>query len=173
MSSLPKSLEITVTKEQPDVLDVPDKESEPSKSTTTIGAKSEKPDEKENMLLPTRAPPYQTGAKKEPGTENDASEDAIASGNVTPSWEGVWRVRIFGVHVSSLEPNIESRDMSGEHLLFRRVLKLATPPQTSKTDFEMIIRKTAVISRIRGLVELVSGNKAGMLPIVLHMDTER
>ena len=104
MSSLPNSLEITVTKEQPDV---PDKEPEPSKSTTTIGAKSEKSDEKENMLLPTRAPPYQTGAKKEPGTENDASEDAIASGNVTPSWEGVWRVRIFGVHISSFRPNLE------------------------------------------------------------------
>ena len=48
-------------------------------------------------------------------------------------------VRIFGVHIPSLEPNIESRDMSREHLLFRRVLKLATPPQTSKTDSEMII----------------------------------
>ena len=49
-------------------------------------------------------------------------------------------VRIFGVHGSSFEPNIESRDMSREHLLFRRVLKLATPPQTSNTDSEMIIR---------------------------------
>ena len=29
--------------------------------------------------------------------------------------------------------------MSREHLLFRRVLKLATPPQISKTDSEMII----------------------------------
>ena len=48
-------------------------------------------------------------------------------------------VRIFGIHVSSFKPNIESRDMSREHLLFRRVLKLATLPQTSKTDSETII----------------------------------
>ena len=51
----------------------------------------------------------------------------------------VAQVRIFGVHVSSFESNIESRDMSREHLLFRRVSNLATPPQTSKTDSEMII----------------------------------
>ena len=42
-------------------------------------------------------------------------------------------VRIFGVHVSSFERNNESRDMSWEHLLFIRVLKLATPP-SKKTD---------------------------------------
>ena len=54
--------------------------------------------------------------------------------------EGGVEVRIFGVDISSFEPNIESSDMSREHLLFRRVLKLATPPQTSKTDSEMIIR---------------------------------
>ena len=52
-------------------------------------------------------------------------------------------VRIFEIHVSSFEPHVESRDMSRERLLFRRVLKLATPPQTSKTDSEIIIRSTA------------------------------
>ena len=48
-------------------------------------------------------------------------------------------VRVFGAHCFSFEPTVESRDMSREHLLFRRILKLATPPQTSKTDSEMII----------------------------------
>ena len=88
MSSLPKSLEITITKEQPDMSN---KTSEPSKSTYTAGNNPEKPDRNSNMLLAPRTPPYQTGAKKEPGTENEACEDAIASGDATPSWEGVWR----------------------------------------------------------------------------------
>ena len=49
---------------------------------------------------------------------------------------------VFSEFMFSLEPNVESRDMSREHLhsLVRPVLKLATPPQTSKTDSEMIIR---------------------------------
>ena len=38
------------------------------------------------------------------------------------------------------QPNFESRDMSCEHWLFRRLLKLATPSQTSKTDSEVIIQ---------------------------------
>ena len=88
MSALPKSLKITVTKEEPDVSN---ETFEPSKSTTTAGKKPVESDRKQNMLLPTRAPPYQTGAKKEPGTEDEPCEDAIESGEVTPSWEGVWR----------------------------------------------------------------------------------
>lgn len=88
MSSLPKKLEITVTKEQPDVSSPT---SEPTKPTTTTGKKPGKPDQNKNMLLPPRTPPYKTGAKKEPGTEDEACEDAIASGDATPSWEGVWR----------------------------------------------------------------------------------
>ena len=88
MSSLPKGLEITVTKEKPDK---PDGTSESSKSTATVGNKSENSNQKSDMLRPPRTPPYRTGAKKEPGTEDEACEDAIASGDVTPSWEGVWR----------------------------------------------------------------------------------
>ena len=85
MSTLPKSLEITITKEQPDVSR---KSSEPSKSTTN---EPEKPEQNKNLLLPARTPPYRTGPKKEPGTEDEACEDTIASGDATPSWEGVWR----------------------------------------------------------------------------------
>ena len=88
MPSLPKSLEVTVTKDQPETSN---KASEPSKSTTTTHKKSEKLDQNKNMLHPPRTPPYRTGAKKEPGTEDEACEDAIASGDTTPSWEGVWR----------------------------------------------------------------------------------
>ncbi|CAF9938769.1 MAG: hypothetical protein ALECFALPRED_007843 [Alectoria fallacina] len=88
MSSLPKKREITITKEHPDVSK---QTSEPSKSKTTTSKKLEKPDQNKNMLLPPRTPPYKTGAKKEPGTEDEACEDAIASGDATPSWEGVWR----------------------------------------------------------------------------------
>lgn len=86
MSTLPKSLEITITKEQPDV---PRKSSEPPKSATT--KEPEKLDQNKNLLRPARTPPYHTGPKKEPGTEDEACEDAIASGDATPSWEGVWR----------------------------------------------------------------------------------
>lgn len=85
MSSLPKSLEITITKEQPDVSR---QSSSPPKSTTN---EPEKLDQNKNLLHPARTPPYHTGPKKEPGTEDEACEDAIASGNATPSWEGVWR----------------------------------------------------------------------------------
>lgn len=88
MSSLPKNLEITITTERPDVSN---KTSEPSESTTKTSNKPEKQDHNKNMLLPPHTPPYQTGAKKEPGTEDEACEDAIASGDATPSWEGVWR----------------------------------------------------------------------------------
>ena len=60
-------------------------------------------------------------------------------------------VRIFGVHISSFEPNVESRDMSREHLhlLVRPVLKLATPPQTSKANSEMIIRYSTTRSLLQ------------------------
>lgn len=88
MPSLPESLEITITKEQPDPSN---KTSEPLKSTITNGNKPEKPDQNKDLLLPPRTPPYQTGPKKEPGTEDERCEDAIASGDATPSWEGVWR----------------------------------------------------------------------------------
>lgn len=85
MPSLPKSLGITITKEQPDVSR---KSPEPPKSATN---KLEKPDQRKNTLLHPRTPPYHTGPKKEPGTEDEACEEAIASGDATPSWEGVWR----------------------------------------------------------------------------------
>lgn len=88
MSSLPKALEITVTKEQPDMSK---KTPESPKSTTSVGNKPEKLGQSKDMLLPPRTPPYRTGAKKEPGTEDEACEDAIASGDATPTWEGVWR----------------------------------------------------------------------------------
>lgn len=98
MSSLPQSLEITITKQQPDTSNQTSEQ--PSKTNTTnttttastTGSKPEKSDQNNNMLLlPPRTPPYQTGAKKEPGTEDEACEEAIASGDATPSWEGVWR----------------------------------------------------------------------------------
>lgn len=41
-------------------------------------------------------------------------------------------VRIFGVHVFSFEPNIESRDMSWESSRSRPVLKLALPPSVEQ-----------------------------------------
>ena len=88
MSTLPKSLEITITKDQSHASN---KTSEPSKAIITTGNKSNIPDQNNSMLLPPRTPPYRTGAKKEPGTEDEACEDAIASGDATPSWEGVWR----------------------------------------------------------------------------------
>lgn len=40
-------------------------------------------------------------------------------------------VRIFGVHISSFEPSVDSRDMSWGCSLSRHVLKLITLPQTS------------------------------------------
>lgn len=46
----------------------------------------------------------------------------------------------FGDHVPTLEPNIASRDMSWKLSLSERVAKLATPPQTSKTDAEVIMQ---------------------------------
>ena len=96
MTSLPKSLEITITKEQDIIVtkgqqDKSNKTPEPSKSTTTSANKAKRSDKSNDMLLPPRTPPYRTGAKKEPGTEDEACEDAIASGDATPSWEGVWR----------------------------------------------------------------------------------
>ena len=60
------------------------------------------------------------------------------------------KVRLFGVHVLSFGPNVEPRDMFRErlHILIRPVLKLASSPQTSKTDSEMIISSTsAYLSR--------------------------
>ena len=93
MSSLPKNLEITVTKEQPETSkpETSNPKSDPSKTTTTTGNETGQLDKNQNMLLAPRTPPYRTGAKKEPGSEDDPCEDAIASGDVTPSWEGVWR----------------------------------------------------------------------------------
>lgn len=88
MSSLPKGLEITVTKEQPDISE---KTPEIPRSTTPGSNNPEKLGQNKDMLLPPRTPPYRTGAKKEPGTEDEACEDAIASGDASPSWEGVWR----------------------------------------------------------------------------------
>ena len=55
------------------------------------------------------------------------------------------KVRLFGFHGLSLGPNVEPRDMFRErlHMLIRPVLKLATFPQTSKTDSKMIISSTS------------------------------
>ena len=88
MSSLPKNLEITVTKQQPEASD---QRPDSSKTTAIAGTEPGKSDKDQNKLLPPRTPPYRTGAKKEPGSEDDPCEEAIASGDVTPSWEGVWR----------------------------------------------------------------------------------
>ena len=71
-------------------------------------------------------------------TVNAALNDILTALTVglafIPEFEAAGAVRIFGVPVSSFEPKAESRDMSREHSLLRRVLKLATPPQTSRTD---------------------------------------
>ena len=48
-------------------------------------------------------------------------------------------VRIFGVHISSFEAYIESRDMSREYALPRHATRLAIPLQTSNTDSEIMI----------------------------------
>ena len=76
---------------------------------------------------------------KSVNVNSDHSRDLRKRANtMTPDsshYFSIW-VRVFGVRVFSFEPDIESRDMSREYLLFRRVLKLATPPQTSKTDSE-------------------------------------
>ena len=55
-------------------------------------------------------------------------------------------VGTFGVHVSTLEPDVESRDTSLEFLLSRRVSKLAMSPQSSKTDFETARAAASLVS---------------------------
>lgn len=82
----------------------------------------ENPDENVNTLRPSRTPPYETGTKTEPGTEDEPCENVIASDDVTPrKWCG---------------------------------------------------GKTAVMSSIRVLVELLREDKAEALPKGLLVDTD-
>lgn len=64
---------------------------------------------------------------------------------MSKEYEG--QVSVFEVLHCSFEPDIGSRDMSLECSLFGHVPKLATAPQTSKTDSETVIQDPMAIAR--------------------------
>ena len=89
--------------------------------------------ESDELELPPSALQLEEGI--DAGSRNAVHFDSQDEDECEDLFAGV--VRVFGVHVPSLEPNDCSRDMSWDYLLFRCVSRLAIPPQNSKTDFDI------------------------------------
>ena len=89
--------------------------------------------ESDELDLPPSALQLEEGI--DAGSRNTVHFDSQDEDECEDLFAGV--VRVFAVHVPSIEPNDSPRDMSWEYLLFRCVARLAIPPQNSKTDFDI------------------------------------